>query len=327
MTRGVGVSRLRWRAVPVGFALVVLALLLAPHFLGTFQRTLLTEILIWGLFAMAFDLLYGYTGMLSFGQSTFFGVGSYAVALAILRGESGFWPALLLGLLAPTAVAVLIGIIAVRMRGHYFVIITIIFSLVFFFWALNWSWLTGGDDGLSLEVPEVPLGLWKLSLYNPITDYYFVLTFVVVCFFLCRRLVQSPLGKALHGIRENEERARLLGYHIERLKLVAFIVAGALSGVAGALYSLTFRYANANLMHWTVSGDAVVWTLVGGAGSLVGPILGTGLLMVFTDYISSWVGNYKIAVGILIVLVVLVAPQGIVGVIRERWTVREALRR
>ncbi len=306
----------------LAFGTVMGVLILAPHVLGTFQRVLLTEILIWALFAMAFDLLYGYTGMLSFGQATFFGFGSYAVTLGVVRGGLGLWPALLLGLVVSAIAACVVGFFAVRIRGHYFVIITVVFSLIFFFWALNWSWLTGGDDGLSFRVPSLSLGRWEFSLYDPITNYYFVLAFCSAAFLVARRLVHSPLGKVFVGIRENEQRARLMGYNVERFKLLVFVIAGALSGLAGALYSLTFRYANARLMHWTVSGDAVVWTLVGGAGSLVGPVLGTGLLVVFTDYVSAWFEDYKIIIGAVIILVVLAAPQGIVGVIRERWAAR-----
>lgn len=303
-----------WAAVA---GLVVLPLALTPY-----QLSVAAEIMIWGLFAMAFDLLYGYTGMLSFGQATFFGFGSYALTLAILRGKLGLWPALLMGLAVSAAVAGLVGFFAVRIRGHYFVIITVIFSLIFFFWALNWSWLTGGDDGLSFQVPAVPLGWWEVSLYDPVTNYYFVLAFCALAFLFCRRLVRSPIGRILVGIRENEERARLVGYNVERFKLLIFVISGALSGLAGAIYSLTFRYANAGLMHWTVSGDAVMWTLLGGAGSLVGPIVGTGLLVAFSDYVSSWFENYKIIIGALIILVVLAVPQGITGMIRDLWTAR-----
>ena len=306
----------------LSFGVILAGLIIAPHVLGNFQRVLLTEILIWGLFAMAFDLVYGYTGMLSFGQSTFFGIGSYALTLAILRGGIGLWSALILGVVAAAVLAALVGFVAVRIKGHYFVIITVIFSLVFFFWALNWTWLTGGDDGLSLKVPELSVGSWTLSLYDPTTNYYFVLTFCVASFLLCRRIVQSPLGKILLSIRENEHRARLVGYHVERFKLIAFVIAGGLSGLAGALYSLTFRYANAGLMHWTVSGDAVVWTLVGGTGTLLGPLLGAALLVTFTDYASAWFENYKIIIGVLIVLMVLLAPKGIAGLVRQRWALK-----
>jgi branched-chain amino acid transport system permease protein len=308
----------------LSFGAVLAGLVLAPHVIGTFQRVLLTEILIWGLFAMAFDLVYGYTGMLSFGQSTYFGFGSYALTLSILHGGIGLWPALLLGIVVAAIMAAVIGFVAVRIRGHYFVIITVIFSLVFFFWAINWTWLTGGDDGLTLKVPDLPLGWWTASLYDPMTNYYFVLVFCAATFLLCRRIVHSPLGKILISIRENEHRARLIGYHVERFKLLIFVIAGGLSGLAGALYSLTFRYANAGLMHWTVSGDAVVWTLVGGTGTLVGPIVGTALLVTFTDYVSAAFENYKIIIGALIVMVVLMAPQGIAGVVQQRWALRRA---
>jgi branched-chain amino acid transport system permease protein len=313
------VSPRRRGAFPLAFAVALAALIVAPHVLGTFQRVLLTEILIWALFALAFDLLYGYAGMLSFGQATFFGFGSYAVTLGVLRWGLGLWPALLLGAGVSALVAWVVGFFAVRIRGHYFVIITVVFSLIFFFWALNWNWLTGGDDGLSFTVPDLVLGPWQFSLYDPITNYYFVLAVGLAVFLFARRLVHSPLGKVFVGIRENEQRAQLIGYDVERFKLLVFVIAGAVSGLAGALYSVTFRYANARLMHWTVSGDAVVWTLVGGAGSLVGPVLGTGLLVVFTDYVSAWMEDYKIIIGAVIVLVAIVAPEGIVGLIRERW--------
>lgn len=299
--------------------LTLAALVAAPFVLGTFQRALLTEILIWVIFVIAFDLLYGYTGMLSFGQGAFFGLGSYALTLAILRAKMGLWPALLGGVVFATVVAAIVGFFAVRVRGAYFVIITVIFSLIFFFWTVNWSWLTGGDDGLTFDVPEFSMGWWTLSLYDPVTNYYFVLAFALLSYELCRRIVQSPFGKVLLGIRENEDRAFLLGYRVSRYKLMAFVIAGALSGLSGALYSMTFRYANAGLMQWSVSGSAVIWTLFGGSGTLIGPILGTGILVVFTDYVSAWWEHYKIVIGLLIILILWVAPNGVVGVIRERW--------
>jgi branched-chain amino acid transport system permease protein len=305
-----------------------LAVLLAlPLVLGTFAMTLLTEILVWAIFAMAFDLVYGYTGMLSFTQATFFGIGSYALTLAILHWQAGILPALALAAIVATAAACVLGYLAVRVSGTHFAVLTIIFALVFFYLGLNWRWVTGGDDGLSLKVPDIPLGVTTLSLYDGVTAYYFVLVFFCGSYLLIRRITGSPLGKIFVGIRENEERARLVGYPVERYKLVAFVTAAVFSGLAGGLYSLITRFANVRLLNWTVTSDAMMWTIVGGAGTLLGPILGTALLMTVTDYVSSWFENHRIITGAVMVFFVLTAPQGIVGVARgwlERRRVRDA---
>ncbi len=296
-----------------------LAVLLAlPLALGQFAMTLLTEILVWAIFAMAFDLVYGYTGMLSFTQATFFGIGSYALTLAILHWQAGILLALVLAAVLATVAAYLVGFLAVRVSGTHFAVLTIIFALVFFYFGLNWRWVTGGDDGLSLRVPDLRLGVLTLSLYDTTSAYYFVLVFFGGSYLLMHRITRSPLGKIFVSIRENEERARLVGYAVERYKLIAFVTAAVFSGLAGGLYSLITRFANVRLLNWTVTSDAIMWTIVGGAGTLVGPVLGTALLMTVTDYVSSWFENHRIITGAVMVFFVLAAPQGIVGLVRGR---------
>lgn len=297
----------------------LLALLLAPLQLEVFAKVLLTEILIWAIFAMAWDLMYGYTGMLSFGQATFFGIGSYAFALSILHWDVGPFTALALGVVAAAIAAAGIGFLAVRVSGTHFAILTIIFALVLFYLGLNWRWVTGGDDGISIpELPELVLGPLTISLYDITTNYYFVLGFFCVAYVLISRTTESPLGKIFVSIRENEERARLVGYHVERYKLMSFVIAAVFCGLAGSLYSLTTRFANVRLLHWTVSSDAMIWTIVGGAGTLHGSILGTALLISLTDHLSSWFQNHRIITGGIMVFFVLVAPRGIIGVLRAQ---------
>jgi branched-chain amino acid transport system permease protein len=310
--------RLIWAAG----ALAALYLAVAPHVLSTYFRVFFTEMLIWGLFAMAFDVIYGYAGMLSFGQSTFFGLGAYAVALAVTRADAGVGTALLAAVVASVALAAVLGYFAVKVSGHYFVIITVVFSLVIFRLTLQYKSVTGGDDGLSFQVPTIRLGRWDLSLYDPVVNYYFVLAVVLVCFVACHRMMRSPWGRIFVAIRENESRARLIGYDVEGYKLLAFVVSGLFSGVAGALYALTFRYSNASLLHWTVSGQAVLWDIVGGAGTLVGPFLGTGLMVGLADYASSWLEQYQILLGTFIILVVIFAPRGILGLVTARLGAR-----
>lgn len=278
-------------------AAVFLGLVLVPFGVGEFSKVLLTEILVWAIFAMSFDLMYGYTGMLNFAQATFFGIGSYGLTLAVLHWNAGLLPAIALGVVVATLAACVIGFLAVRVSGVHFAILSIIFALVIFYLGLNWRWLTGGDDGLSLTLPEIRVGTWVLSLYEPAVNYYFVLCFFVVCYLLIKRITESPLGKIFVSIRENEDRARLIGYNVERYKLVVFIIAAAFCGLAGGLYSITSRFANVRLLHWTVTSDAMIWTIVGGAGTLHGPVLGAALLISLTDHVSSWFENHRIITG------------------------------
>jgi len=295
-----------------GVAILLLGL---PLSIGPFQRYLLAEILAWGLFALAFDLLYGYGGMLSLGQSVFFGVGAYGAALAVLRLQSGPWSALLLGTAAALLLAALLSPLLVRVRGHGFIILTMVLALIFYLLALKLRWLTGGDDGLTVAAPTV----FGFPLADPTANYYFALGIVAAHFTLARWLVSIPLGRAFVLVRENPRRAAALGYDVRAIRSIAIIISGGLSGLAGALYLLTARFVSADLFHWTVAANPLVWTLLGGAGSLFGPLLGTLLLLLAREWLSSWWSyGYPILVGILIIMVVRFAPQGLWGMM-ERW--------
>jgi len=301
------------------FALVLAVLILLPFIgISLFYQTFLTELFVWILFAISFDLIFGYTGLLSFGQALFFGLGSYTVTILIRKFGLNTELSLLLSIVIPILFAWFVGYFSVRLTGIHFVIITIIFAIIGNVIGDTWTSLTGGADGLTFSPPPFRLGFFQINLMDIKGNYYFVLTIVAISFLFLRRMIQSPLGKVFISIRENDERARLIGYNVQRYKLIAFMIAGGLSGLAGGLYSLTLKYASAGYLHWSVSGHAVVYTIVGGMGTLIGPALGAGIVMSLEHYLINFLQATDLGVGIALVFMVLVAPKGLVGLIQSR---------
>lgn len=306
------------------FVLILLVLIVLPFFVDLFYQTFLTELFVWILFAISFDLIFGYTGLLSFGQALFFGLGSYTVT--ILMRQFGFHTelSLLLSIVIPMIFAWFVGYFSVKLTGIHFVIITIIFAIIGNIIGDTWTSFTGGSDGLTFSPRPFRLGLFQINLMDIKGNYYFVLGVVAISYLFLRRMVQSPLGKVFISIRENEERAKLIGYNVQRYKLIAFIIAGGLSGLAGGLYSLTLKYAAASYLHWSVSGHAVVYTIVGGMGTLIGPAIGAGIVMSLEHYLINFLQATDLVVGIALVFMVLVAPKGLVGLIQSKLKRKEA---
>jgi len=298
-----------------------------PALINSFWVSVIAEILIWSLLAASVNLLFGYVGLLSFGQALYFGFGMYGVAIAISDFGWSFWPAFALGIVAAVAMAVATGIFAVRLTWHYFAIITVVFSLIFYFLALTNKWLTGGDDGVNFTLPATfSIGAAQWSFTDPAFQYLFILAIVLLCFWLMHRLVNSPLGHAFLAIRNNEVRASLIGLNVYLLRLIAFALAGFLAGVSGALFAFFGRYASATYMFYHVSGEAVVWAIVGGAGTLFGPLIGTAIFIVVREIVSSHWEHHSLVVGAVAILVVIFAPRGVMGLWRD-WLARLADRR
>jgi branched-chain amino acid transport system permease protein len=295
---------------------------LIPALINGFWVSVIAEVLIWSLFAASVNLLFGYVGLLSFGQALYFGFGMYGVAIGISDLDLSFWPAFGLGIAAAMAMALVTGILAVRLTWHYFAIITVVFSLIFYFLALTNKWLTGGDDGINFTLPPTfSLGDMEWGLTDPTFQYFFILATVSLCFWLMHRLTGSPLGKAFLAIRDNDVRAALIGLNVYLLRLTAFVMAGFLAGVAGALFAFFGRYASASYMFYHVSGDAVVWAIVGGAGTLFGPIVGTSIFIFVREIVSTHWEHHSLIVGVVAILVVIFAPTGVVGLWNE-WLTR-----
>src|SRR3974390_1416102 len=213
------------RALLATFAAFMLAVpWLIPALANGFWVSVIAEILIWSLFAASVNLLYGYVGLLSFGQALYFGFGMYGVAVGVEDLGLSFWPAFGLGIMASMAMALLTGIFAVRLTWHYFAIITVVFSLIFYFLALTNKWLTGGDDGINFTLPATfSIGATQWSFTDPTFQYFFILAAGTLCFWLMHRLVNSPLGRAFLAIRNNEVRASLIGLNVYLLRLIAFV--------------------------------------------------------------------------------------------------------
>src|SRR5437773_3822681 len=291
---------------------------LIPALFNKFWVSVIAEIMIWSLLAASVNLLFGYVGLLSFGQALYFGFGMYGVAIGIQDLGLSFWPAFALGIVAAMATALITGVLAVRLTWHYFAIITVVFSLIFYFLALTNKWLTGGDDGINFALPPtINIGGFNKSLTDPIFQYFFVLCTAALCFLLMHRLVGSPLGKAFLAIRDNDMRARLIGLNVYLLRLIAFVLSGFLAGVAGGLFAFFGRYASATYMFYHVSGEAVVWTIVGGAGTLLGPLIGTSLFIIVREVVSTRWEHHGLIVGVVAILIVIFAPRGIVGLWRD----------
>lgn len=295
----------------IGFGLLLLAGVVAPFVV---YPTFLMKLLCFALFACAFNLLLGFTGLLSFGHAAFFGSAGYVCGYAVK--EWGATPEL--GVLAGTAVASLLGFafgsLAIRRSGIYFAMITLALAQMVYFLALQLPF-TGGEDGLQ-GVPRGRLfGLLDLSDNLPM--YYFVFVLFVGGFALILRTIHSPFGQVLRAIRENEARALSLGYDVDRYKLLAFVISAGLAGLAGATKTLVFQLASLTDVHWHTSGEVVLMTLLGGLGTALGPVVGAGIIVTLQNELADKVGSWvSVIMGIIFVICVLAFRRGIIGELR-----------
>jgi len=277
-----------------------------------------TEVIVWSLFALGFNILLGYTGLPSFGHGAFFGIGAYAAGIYFLHASKGVWGPLLVATLAAGFFAALMGFLVARKRGIYFALITIAISQVFYFVAFRWDEVTGGETGLSgIDRMSVGIpGVFQINLTNSLNYYYFALGVFICCTLLIWRIVHSPFGKVLQSIRENEVRATYLGYRTATYKWAAFVVSGLFSGLAGGLYTLLINAAFANVLDWTQSGNVVMMTLLGGGTvNFFGPILGAAIFIVSRDLLSAYWESWMLVYGLIFVVVILFIPSGILGLI------------
>jgi branched-chain amino acid transport system permease protein len=295
----------------------LLALLFALQFvLPAYHHGNLARIMVLASFAIGFNVMFGYTGLLSLGHALFFAAGMYGMGLSVQILGFSPAPALIAGLIAGLVVAALVGALALRTVGVAFMIVTLMFAQAGYLTVLYFGSYTRGDEGFVIQ--QAQRMLWGIDLSDPTNRYFAAFALFAVCLLTTLALVRSPFGKVLIAIRENEDRARMLGYDVFKYKLAAVIVSGTISAAAGAAYGLLFGYVGATFASVQYSIFPLLWVLLGGAGTVLGPFIGTLFMFYLIDLSSGITTAYMLIAGVVLVLLTLFAPQGLAGELRKR---------
>ena len=298
-------------------AAVILFLLVFPLLMP--YQALAINILLFGLFAVGFNLLFGYTGLLSFGHAAFLGTGSYLTGIAMVHGGLHWIVALVVGVLAATAAGALIGFLAIRTRGIYFSMVTLALGQIVYYVFYKAERWTGGENGLrGIQVPKIEIGGLTLDFLNPTTKYYVILVFVAAALWFVSRLLASPFGAVMEAVRENEKRAAACGFDVARTKLLVFTLSAALCGLAGGLRALHLSVVPIDSLHYLQSGQAVMMCLLGGMGTFFGPFVGAAVFLTLEDVVTTLTQHWMAVVGIVFIVFVLFFPAGIWGTLMKR---------
>lgn len=309
----------RHRVLAVVAFLMVFPLVMPYHALAV-------NILIFGLFAVGFNLLFGYTGLLSFGHAAFLGIGGYLAGIAIVHAGLPWWAAIAIGVAASAVAGLVLGLLAIRTRGIYFSMVTLALGQIVYYAFYKAERWTGGENGLrGVSVEAIDLGLFKVDLLNPVAKYYFMLVFVAAALWFVSRVLASPFGAVIETVRENEKRAAACGYDVARTKLLAFVLSAALCGLAGTLRALHLSIVPIDSLHYLQSGQAVMMCLLGGMGTFFGPFVGAAVFLYLEDIVTNMTKYWMAVVGIVFMVFVLFFPRGIWGSTLD-WLERAAAR-
>lgn len=295
--------------------LILAVLFVLPLVVSSYGVSFLTQVLIYALFAASLDLLIGYLGLTSFNHATFLGVGAYSVAVLASVHPYNFWLMLLLGTIMPMLLAAIMGYFVIRNSGAYFLLITLAFNQMVFALAWKWRSLTGGDDGLP-GVARPDIG-WNVSMWNNEYFYYLVLIIFVIVFIVLWRLANSSFGKIITGIRESDSRMQALGYHTAAFKWITYVLAAGIAGVAGVLFVYFNGFISPQDLNWSMSGLVILMVIIGGPGTLVGPVLGAAIILFLQQLVSSYTQQWPLVTGIIFVICVLYAQEGVYGLIMK----------
>lgn len=304
------------RRVRAALGAVLALLVVFPHFSSSYILSLGTEVLIFGLFALSLDILLGFTGLVSLGHALFYGLGGYTLGLAAnhldLTNSLVLIPAVMAG---AVVVAMSVGFLSLRTVGIYFLMLTLAFAQMAYALVEQFHNFTGGDDGLArITRPEFALGGLSFRIGGGMEFYYYVLAVCVILFYVVLRVIHSPFGHALVGIRENENRMRALGYDVFRYKLAAFAFSGVLGALAGMLHSEFNIFVSPEAFYWTTSGTVLIMVIIGGTGTLIGPVMGAGLVLLMRNLLSSYTEREAMITGIVFILFVLFLRGGLMDV-------------
>ncbi len=293
---------------------LIIPICLALPFLTPYHA-LASEMLIFAIFALGYDIIFGYTGLLSFGHAMFFGIGAYGTGLVLTRWVPSLFLGLATGIAISLPVAFIVGFLSIRRRGIYFVMVTLAFCQMLYFIAFKWTSLTGGDNGLH-GVPRPLIGPFDLN--SELLFYYFVFSIFALSVLVAFRIVNSPFGRVLQSLRENEDRAKSIGYNTDNFKVISFMTSAFFSSLAGGLYAVHLNFVPLDTLSIFTSGDVVIMALVGGIGTLYGPIFGAMLIVYLKNLLSAWMENWNLIMGLLFISSVLAFRKGILPVLRER---------
>ncbi len=308
---------------PVLVAALLVTLAALPMFGSPYMIFVVTEILIMGLFATSFNLLFGYTGLLSFGHAAYFGMGAYTAALLLRDAQPDFIWILVAGPIGAGLLALVIGYLCVRLDEVYFAMLTLAFGMMTFAVFHQWRSLTGGSDGVA-GFPITPLGLgFDGQLAHPIHFYYLTLVVTILSGFALYRITVSPFGLILRAMRDNTERVAFAGIPVYRYRLYAFVLSGFFSGLAGALFAPFNRIAVPDMVHWTRSAEPVLMTILGGAQHFLGPLFGSAAFLILRQWITTYTDEWMIYLGVVLAFMVIFMPRGALGLF-DRWLWRKS---
>jgi len=303
-------------------ALLAIGFLLIFPWLMPYEA-LAVNILVLGLYAVGFNLLFGYTGLLSFGHAAFLGSGAYGCGIALVHFGVPWFGAILIGVLVSVFFAAIMGFLAIRTRGIYFAMVTLALSQCVYYLFYQAVSLTGGENGLrGINLSEIGILGFSVNFLNPTTKYYVILAFVAFALWVFSRLLASPFGAVLEAVRENESRARACGYDVARVKFIAFVISGAFCGLAGALKALHLSIVPIETLHYLTSGQVVMMALLGGMNTFFGPFVGAAAFLLLEDVLTTMTSHWQLVLGAVFVIFVLFFPKGIWGSVLA-WMVRK----
>jgi len=289
-----------------------------PMLLKQYHLNMLTEIIVFALYAVSYNLLLGYAGLLSFGHAMFFGMGAFTVAVALIHIPGlSMWGAIGLALAMTTVVGFVAGGLLLRHKGSYFALLTLAFNSLFYAVATKWHSVTGGDDGLSITRPDLALGFATVSMAGIESFYYFTLVIVGAAIVFCWYFTQTAMGQTVLMMRENEERMKFLGYNTNISRLILFTFTGAVAGLAGAFFTLHFQFCSQSAISVDMTTTVLLMTFVGGTGTFWGPMLGVLVYVILQNYLSDITDRWPLFMGLIFVFMVLFIPGGLTQIIQS----------